>query len=114
MERKYPLYTGNVVRTGFVSLFISGGLTGIFLGNSALDIHLHDTYFVVAHFHIVMGVASFFGMFAGIYHWYPKMFGRYLNNTLAYIHFWVTIRWRISYFLADALRRFSWYATSLL
>jgi cytochrome c oxidase subunit 1 len=76
---------------GFVSLFISGGLTGIFLGNSALDIHLHDTYFVVAHFHIVMGVASFFGMFAGIYHWYPKMFGRYLNNTLGYIHFWTTI-----------------------
>jgi len=76
---------------GFVSLFISGGLTGIFLGNSALDLHLHDTYFVVAHFHIVMGVASFFGMFAGVYHWYPKMYGRYLNNTLAYIHFWVTI-----------------------
>ena len=76
---------------GFVSLFISGGLTGIFLGNSALDIHLHDTYFVVAHFHIVMGVASFFGMFAGVYHWFPKMFGRYLNNTLGYIHFWGTI-----------------------
>jgi cytochrome c oxidase subunit 1 len=76
---------------GFVSLFISGGLTGIFLGNSALDLHLHDTYFVIAHFHIVMGVASFFGMFAGVYHWFPKMFGRYLNNTLAYIHFWITI-----------------------
>ncbi len=76
---------------GFVSLFISGGLTGIWLGNSALDIHLHDTYFVVAHFHIVMGVASMFGMFAGIYHWFPKMYGRYLNNTLGYIHFWVTI-----------------------
>ncbi len=76
---------------GFVSLFISGGLTGIFLGNSALDIHLHDTYFVVAHFHIVMGVASFFGMFAGVYHWYPKMYGRYLNTTLGYIHFWITI-----------------------
>jgi cytochrome c oxidase subunit 1 len=76
---------------GFVSLFISGGLTGIFLGNSALDLHLHDTYFVIAHFHIVMGVASFFGMFAGVYHWYPKMFGRYLNNTMAYIHFWVTL-----------------------
>jgi cytochrome c oxidase subunit 1 len=82
---------GMLFSIGFVSLFISGGLTGIFLGNSALDIHLHDTYFVVAHFHIVMGVASFFGMFAGIYHWYPKMYGRYLNNTLAYIHFWVTI-----------------------
>lgn len=76
---------------GFVSLFISGGLTGIFLGNSTLDIHLHDTYFVIAHFHIVMGVAGFFGMFAGIYHWFPKMYGRYLNNTMAYIHFWVTL-----------------------
>lgn len=76
---------------GFVSLFISGGLTGIFLGNSALDIHLHDTYFVVAHFHIVMGVASMFGMFAGIYHWYPKMYGRYMNNTLGFVHFWVTM-----------------------
>ncbi len=75
---------------GFVSMFISGGLTGIFLGNSALDIHLHDTYFIIAHFHIVMGVAGMFGMFAGIYHWFPKMYGRYLNNTLAYIHFWVT------------------------
>jgi cytochrome c oxidase subunit 1 len=76
---------------GFVSLFISGGLTGIWLGNSALDIHLHDTYFVVAHFHIVMGVASMFGMYAGIYHWFPKMYGKQLNNTLGYIHFWVTI-----------------------
>lgn len=92
------LWRGNIRFTpamlfaiGFVSLFISGGLTGIWLGNSALDIHLHDTYFVIAHFHIVMGVASMFGMFAGIYHWYPKMYGRYLNNTLAYIHFWLTM-----------------------
>lgn len=76
---------------GFVSLFISGGLTGIFLGNAALDIHLHDTYFVIAHFHIVMGVSAFFGMFAGIYHWFPKMYGRYMNNTLAYIHIWATL-----------------------
>jgi cytochrome c oxidase subunit I len=82
---------GMLFAIGFVSLFISGGLTGIFLGNSALDIHLHDTYFVVAHFHIVMGVASFFGMYAGVYHWFPKMYGRFLNNTLAYIHFWITI-----------------------
>ncbi|MDP1841906.1 MAG: cbb3-type cytochrome c oxidase subunit I [Sediminibacterium sp.] len=92
------LWRGNIRFTpamlfaiGFVSLFISGGLTGIWLGNSALDIHLHDTYFVVAHFHIVMGVASMFGMFAGIYHWFPKMYGRFLNNTVGYIHFWVTI-----------------------
>jgi cytochrome c oxidase subunit 1 len=82
---------GMLFAIGFVSLFISGGLTGLFLGNSAIDIHLHDTKFVVAHFHIVMGVASMFGMFAGIYHWFPKMYGRYLNHTLGYIHFWVTI-----------------------
>jgi cytochrome c oxidase subunit 1 len=82
---------GTLFAIGFVSLFISGGLTGIFLGNSTIDIHLHDTMFVVAHFHIVMGVASMFGMFAGVYHWFPKMFGRYLNNTLGYIHFWVTL-----------------------
>ena len=92
------LWKGNIRFTpamlfaiGFVSLFISGGLTGIWLGNSSLDIHLHDTYFVIAHFHLVMGVASMFGMFGGIYHWYPKMYGRYMNNTLAYIHFWITI-----------------------
>ncbi|HSB94036.1 MAG TPA: cbb3-type cytochrome c oxidase subunit I [Flavitalea sp.] len=82
---------GMLFSIGFVSMFISGGLTGIFLGNSTLDIHLHDTYFIIAHFHIVMGVAGFFGMFAGIYHWFPKMFGRYMNNTMAYIHFWVTL-----------------------
>jgi len=76
---------------GFVSTFISGGLTGIWLGNSSIDIHLHDTYFVIAHFHIVMGVSAFFGMFAGIYHWFPKMYGRFMNNTLGYIHFWVTM-----------------------
>jgi len=82
---------GMMFAIGFVSLFISGGLTGIFLGNSTLDIHLHDTYFIIAHFHIVMGVSAFFGMFAGIYHWYPKMYGRYMNNTMSYIHFWVTL-----------------------
>ena len=83
--------TANLFSVGFVSMFISGGLTGIFLGNSAIDIQLHDTYFVVAHFHIVMGVAAFFGMFAGIYHWFPKMFGRFMNSTLGKIHFWGTI-----------------------
>ena len=82
---------GMLFAIGFVSLFISGGLTGVFLGNSALDIHLHDTYFIVAHFHIVMGVAGMFGMFAGIYHWFPKMYGRYMNDTLSFIHFWVTM-----------------------
>ena len=104
------LWRGNIRFTpamlfaiGFVSLFISGGLTGIFLGNSALDIHLHDTYFVVAHFHIVMGVASFFGMFAGIYHWFPKMYGRYLNNTLGIYPFLGNNDRCLPYFLANAL-----------
>ena len=92
------LWKGNIQFTpammfaiGFVSLFISGGLTGIYLGNSALDIPLHDTYFVIAHFHIVMGMAAGYGMFAGIYHWYPKMFaGRLMNRTMGYVHFWIT------------------------
>ena len=75
---------------GFVSTFITGGLTGIILGDSTLDINVHDTYFVVAHFHLVMGISALYGMFAGIYHWYPRMFGRMLNKNLGYIHFWVT------------------------
>ncbi|MBT8190792.1 MAG: cbb3-type cytochrome c oxidase subunit I, partial [Bacteroidia bacterium] len=92
------LYGGNIrfnsammFAIGFVSMFISGGLTGIFLGNSAIDIQMHDTYFVVAHFHIVMGVAAFFGMFSGIYHWFPKMFARHMNETMGKIHFWITM-----------------------
>ncbi len=75
---------------GLVSFFISGGLTGIYLGNAAMDIQLHDSYFVVAHFHLVMGSAAIFGMFAGIYHWFPRMYGRMMNNTLGYFHFWIT------------------------
>lgn len=74
----------------FVSTFITGGLTGIILGDSTLDINVHDTYFVVAHFHLVMGMSALYGMFAGIYHWYPKLFGRMLSKNLGYIHFWVT------------------------
>lgn len=91
------LWRGNIVFTpamlfsiGLVSFFIAGGLTGIFLGNSALDIQLHDTYFVVAHFHLVMGSAAFFGMIAGVYHWFPKMFGRMMDQRLGYIHFWIS------------------------
>jgi len=75
---------------GLVSTFITGGLTGIILGDSTLDINVHDTYFVVAHFHLVMGISALYGMFAGIYHWYPKLFGRMLNKNLGYVHFWVT------------------------
>jgi cytochrome c oxidase subunit I len=91
------LWRGNIRFTpammfaiGMVSFFISGGLTGLFLGNAALDINLHDTYFVVAHFHLVMGSASIFGMLCGVYHWYPKMFGRMMNEKLGYFHFWLT------------------------
>jgi len=91
------LWKGNIIFTpamlfsiGLVSFFIAGGLTGIFLGNAALDIQLHDTYFVVAHFHIVMGSASFFGLLAGVYHWFPKMFGRMMDARLGYVHFWLT------------------------
>ncbi|MBP9185656.1 MAG: cbb3-type cytochrome c oxidase subunit I [Bacteroidia bacterium] len=92
------LWKGNLQLTpammfaiGLVSFFISGGLTGIYLGNAALDINLHDTYFVVAHFHLVMGSAAIFGMLSGVYHWFPKMFGRMMNSTLGYIHFWLTL-----------------------
>jgi cytochrome c oxidase subunit I len=91
------LWKGNIIFTpammfsiGLVSFFISGGVTGIFLGNAALDIQLHDTYFVTAHFHLVMGSAAFFGMVAGVYHWFPKMFGRMMDRKLGYIHFWTT------------------------
>jgi cytochrome c oxidase subunit I len=92
------LWKGNLQLTpammfaiGLVSFFISGGLTGIYLGNAALDINLHDTYFVVAHFHLVMGSAAIFGMMSGIYHWFPRMFGRMMNPTLGYLHFWLTL-----------------------
>jgi len=91
------LWRGNIRFTpamlfaiGLVSFFISGGLTGIWLGNAALDINLHDTYFVVAHFHLVMGSAAIFGMLAGVYHWFPRMFGRLMDKRLGYLHFWIT------------------------
>ncbi len=91
------LWKGNIRFTpammfsiAMVSTFISGGLTGIILADSALDINLHDTYFVVAHFHIVMGLSAVLAMFAGVYHWYPKMYGRMMNMKLGYTHFWLT------------------------
>ena len=91
------LWRGNIVLTpamlfsiGLVTTFIAGGLTGIILADSALDINVHDTYFVVAHFHIVMGMSAIFGMFAGVYHWFPKMYGKMMNTRLGFAHFWVT------------------------
>src|SRR6516165_11334743 len=75
---------------GFVSMFVSGGLSGIFLGTSAADIQLQDTYFVVAHFHLVMAIAPLFAAFGGLYYWFPKMFGRLMNETAGKLHFWLT------------------------
>src|ERR1700736_3123165 len=74
----------------FVSMFISGGVSGFFLAQPSIDIMLHATYFVVGHFHMVMGVAAMFGIFAGTYFWFPKMFGRMMNETLGKIHFWLS------------------------
>lgn len=92
------LWRGSIIFTpamlftiGLVSTFITGGVTGIILADAALDITVHDTYFVVAHFHVVMGLSAVFGMFAGVYHWFPKMFGRMMNTRMGYVHFWITI-----------------------
>ncbi len=76
---------------GFVSLFVSGGLSGPFLAQPVLDIPLHDTAFVVGHFHLIMGVAAIFGMFAATYYWFPKMFGRMMNETWGRVHFVITL-----------------------
>ena len=75
---------------GFIVTFVNGGLTGLFLGNVVVDVPLSDTMFVVAHFHMVMGVAPILVVFGAIYHWYPKMTGRMLDDTLGKLHFWVT------------------------
>ena len=92
------IWKGNVVLSpqmlfciGAVSTFISGGVTGIILADSALDISQHDTYFVVGHFHIVMGMTAILGMFAGVYHWFPKMYGKVMNKRMGMVHFWITI-----------------------
>jgi cytochrome c oxidase subunit 1 len=74
----------------FIVTFVNGGLTGLFLGNVVVDVPLSDTMFVVAHFHMVMGVAPILVIFGAIYHWYPKVTGRMLNETLGKVHFWVT------------------------
>ncbi|MDN0075227.1 cytochrome c oxidase subunit I [Crenobacter sp. SG2303] len=91
------LWRGNIHLTvpmlfaiGFISMFAIGGLTGLFLGNVSVDIPLSNTYFVVAHFHMVMGVAPILVVFGGIYHWFPKVTGRMLNDTLGQLHFWIT------------------------
>ncbi|HIO68745.1 MAG TPA: cytochrome c oxidase subunit I [Flavobacteriales bacterium] len=93
----FTLWKGNLILTpamlfciAMVSTFITGGLTGIILADNALDINIHDTYFVVAHFHIVMGLSAVLAMFGGVYHWFPKLYGRMMNKTWGYVHFWTT------------------------
>ena len=91
------LWKGNIHLTvpmlfaiGFIFTFINGGLTGLFLGNVAVDLPLSDTYFVVAHFHMVMGVSPILVVFAAVYHWYPKITGRMFDEKLGKLHFWLT------------------------
>jgi cytochrome c oxidase subunit 1 len=84
---------------GFVSLFVAGGITGLVLGQTGLDLSMHDTYFVLGHFHLVMGVAAIFGMFAGVQFWFPKMFGRLMSEKIAKVHFWFTFAGVYSIFI---------------
>jgi cytochrome c oxidase subunit 1 len=87
---RIQLHTPMLFAIGFVSFFITGGLSGIFLAQPAVDTMLHATYYVVAHLHIVMGVAAIFGIFAATYFWFPKMFGRSMDEPLGKLHFWIT------------------------
>ncbi|MCH7743263.1 MAG: cbb3-type cytochrome c oxidase subunit I [Proteobacteria bacterium] len=100
------LWQGNIHLTvpmlfaiGFIFTFIHGGLTGIFLGNVVVDLPLSDTYFVVAHFHMVMGVSPILVIFGAIYHWFPKVTGRMFNDTLGKFHFWFTFLGTYSIYL---------------
>jgi len=84
---------------GFIFTFVHGGLTGLFLGNVVVDLPLSDTYFVIGHFHMVMGVSPIMVLFGAIYHWFPKITGRMLNEGLGKIHFWITFLGAYSIFL---------------
>jgi heme/copper-type cytochrome/quinol oxidase subunit 1 len=82
--------TAMLFALGFVSVFVTGGLSGIILAQLGLNAYFHDTYFVVAHFHFIMGVSAVFGIFAATYYWFPKMFGRLLDERLGKLHFYLT------------------------
>jgi len=87
---KLRINSASLFGVGMISMFITGGVSGFFLAQPSLDIMLHATYFVVGHFHFVMAVSAIFGIFAGTYFWFPKMYGRMMNETLGKIHFWLT------------------------
>jgi cytochrome c oxidase subunit I len=109
--------TASLFALGFISMFISGGVSGFFLAQPSIDILLHGTYFVVGHFHMVMGVAAMFGIFAGTYFWFPKMYGRMMNETIGKVHFWLTFVGTYAIFmpfhylgLAGVVRRYQAFA----
>ena len=87
---KLRINSASLFSLGFISMFVAGGVSGFFLAQPSIDIMLHATYFVVGHFHMVMGVAAMFGIFAGTYFWFPKMTGRMMNETLGKAHFWLS------------------------
>src|SRR3981081_414962 len=87
---KLRINSASLFALGFISMFVSGGVSGFFLAQPSIDIYLHATYFVVGHFHMVMGVAAIFGILSGTYFWFPKMFGRMMNESLGQLHFWIT------------------------
>ena len=87
---KLRITAASLFALGFLSMFVSGGVSGFFLAQPSIDIYLHATYFVVGHFHMVMGVAAIFGIFAGTYFWFPKMTGHMMNESLGKLHFWLT------------------------
>ncbi len=112
------LTTPMLFSLGFVSIFVTGGLSGLFLGQPQIDAYFHDTYFVVAHFHLIMGVAALFGIFAATFYWFPLMFGRMMDERLGKLHFYLTFIAAYSTFLpmhfagfAGTPRRYSDFTT---
>jgi cytochrome c oxidase subunit 1 len=118
---KLRINSASLFALGFVSMFVSGGVSGFFLAQPSIDIMLHATYFVVGHFHMVMGVAAMFGIFSGTYFWFPKMTGRMMDETLGRIHFWLSFVGTYCIFMpfhylgiAGNIRRYSTFVNDFL